>query len=86
MKKKNKKNRVRKTKNNIFFRMTAIISTIIFVIFGIMLYMLDMIPFKYLIIFYYLHLYLKILKIKLELVHLYFYYYLVLYLDLVLSI
>ena len=52
MKKKNKKNRVRKTKNNIFFRMTAIISTIIFVIFGIMLYMLDMIPFKYLIIFY----------------------------------
>lgn len=52
MKKKNKKNRVRKTKNNIFFRMIAIISTIIFVIFGIMLYMLDMIPFKYLIIFY----------------------------------
>lgn len=52
MKKNNKKNRVRKTKNNIFFRMIAIISTIIFVIFGIMLYMLDMIPFKYLIIFY----------------------------------
>lgn len=52
MKKNNKKNRVRKTKNNIFFRIIAIISTIIFVIFGIMLYMLDMIPFKYLIIFY----------------------------------
>ena len=52
MKKNNKKNRVRKTKNNIFFRIIAIISTIIFVIFGIMLYILDMIPFKYLIIFY----------------------------------
>ena len=52
MKKNNKKNRVRKTKHNIFFRIIAIISTIIFVIFGIMLYMLDMIPFKYLIIFY----------------------------------
>lgn len=52
MKKNNKKNSVRKTKNNIFFRIIAIISTIIFVIFGIMLYMLDMIPFKYLIIFY----------------------------------
>lgn len=52
MKKNNKKNRVRKTKNNIYFRIIAIISTIIFVIFGIMLYMLDMIPFKYLIIFY----------------------------------
>lgn len=52
MKKNNKKSRVRKNKNNIFFRIIAIISTIIFVIFGIMLYMLDMIPFKYLIIFY----------------------------------
>ena len=52
MKKNNKKNRVRKTKNNIFFKVIAIISTIVFVIFGIMLYMLDMIPFKYLIIFY----------------------------------
>ena len=49
-----KKNRRKRSKNKgiWFFRAVAIISTIIFVIFGIMLYMLDMIPFKYLIIFY----------------------------------
>lgn len=35
-----------------FFRAIAIISIIIFIVFGIMLYVLDMIPFKYLIIFY----------------------------------
>lgn len=49
-----KKNRRKRSKNKgiWFFRAVAIISTIVFVIFGIMLYMLDMIPFKYLIIFY----------------------------------
>lgn len=49
-----KKNR-RKRSNNKgiwFFRAVAIISIIIFIVFGIMLYVLDMIPFKYLIIFY----------------------------------
>lgn len=34
------------------FRTIAILSIIIFIVFGIMLYVLDMIPFKYLIIFY----------------------------------
>ena len=49
-----KKNR-RKRSNNKgiwFFRTIAIISTIIFIVFGIMLYVLDMIPIKYLAIFY----------------------------------
>ena len=49
-----KKNRRKRSKNKgiWFFRAVAIISIIIFIIFGIMLYVLDMIPFKYLIIFY----------------------------------
>lgn len=49
-----KKNRRKRSKNKgiWFFRAVAIISTIIFIVFGIMLYVLDMIPFKYLIIFY----------------------------------
>lgn len=48
-----KNNRKRKSGKGIwFFRTIAIISTIIFIVFGIMLYVLDMIPFKYLIIFY----------------------------------
>ena len=49
-----KKNRRKRSKNKgiWFFRAIAIISIIIFIVFGIMLYVLDMIPFKYLIIFY----------------------------------
>lgn len=49
-----KKNRRKRSKNKgiWFFRAVAIISIIIFIVFGIMLYVLDMIPFKYLIIFY----------------------------------
>lgn len=49
-----KKNRRKRSKNKStwFFRVIAIISIIIFIVFGIMLYVLDMIPFKYLIIFY----------------------------------
>ena len=48
-----KNNRKRKSGKGIwFFRTIAIISTLIFIVFGIMLYVLDMIPFKYLIIFY----------------------------------
>lgn len=49
-----KKNRRKRSKNKgiWFFRVIAIISIIIFIVFGIMLYILDMIPFKYLIIFY----------------------------------
>lgn len=49
-----KKNNRKRSKNKgiWFFRTIAIISTIIFIVFGIMLYVLDMIPFKYLIIFY----------------------------------
>lgn len=50
MKKKSRKRS--KDKGIWFFRTIAIISIIIFIIFGIMLYILDMIPFKYLIIFY----------------------------------
>lgn len=50
MKKKNK--RKIKNKGNWFFRTIAIISIIIFVVFSIMLYVLDMIPFKFLVIFY----------------------------------
>ena len=49
-----KKNRRKRSKNKStwFFRVIAIISIIIFIVFGIMLYVLDMIPFKFLIIFY----------------------------------
>lgn len=48
-----KNNRKRKSGKGIwFFRTIAIISTIIFIVFGIMLYVLDMIPIKYLAIFY----------------------------------
>ena len=49
-----KKNRRKRSKNKgiWFFRAIAIISIIVFIVFGIMLYVLDMIPFKYLIIFY----------------------------------
>lgn len=49
-----KKNRRKRSKNKgiWFFRVIAIISIIIFIVFGIMLYVLDMIPFKFLIIFY----------------------------------
>lgn len=49
-----KKNDRKRSKNKgiWFFRTIAIISIIIFIVFGIMLYVLDMIPFKYLIIFY----------------------------------
>ncbi len=49
-----KKNRRKRSKNKgiWFFRTIAILSIIIFIVFGIMLYVLDMIPFKYLIIFY----------------------------------
>ena len=49
-----RKNRRKRSKNKgiWFFRAIAIISIIIFIVFGIMLYVLDMIPFKYLIIFY----------------------------------
>ena len=49
-----KKNRRKRSKNKgiWFFRAIAIISIIIFIVFGIILYVLDMIPFKYLIIFY----------------------------------
>lgn len=49
-----KKDKRKRSKNKgiWFFRTIAIISIIIFIVFGIMLYVLDMIPFKYLIIFY----------------------------------
>lgn len=49
-----KKDKRKRSKNKgiWFFRAIAIISIIIFIVFGIMLYVLDMIPFKYLIIFY----------------------------------
>ena len=49
-----KKDRRKRSKNKgiWFFRTIAILSIIIFIVFGIMLYVLDMIPFKYLIIFY----------------------------------
>lgn len=49
-----KKDKRKRSKNKgiWFFRTIAILSIIIFIIFGIMLYVLDMIPFKYLIIFY----------------------------------
>ena len=63
-----KKDKRKRSKNKgiWFFRTIAILSIIIFIVFGIMLYVLDMIPFKYLIIFYivfgllYLYLYLFI--------------------------
>lgn len=49
-----KKDKRKRSKNKgiWFFRTIAILSIIIFIVFGIMLYVLDMIPFKYLIIFY----------------------------------
>lgn len=49
-----KKDKRKRSKNKgiWFFRTIAILSIIIFIVFGIMLYILDMIPFKYLIIFY----------------------------------
>lgn len=50
--KKNRRRKSSKNKSTWFFRVIAIISIIIFIVFGIMLYVLDMIPFKFLIIFY----------------------------------
>lgn len=49
-----KKNRRKRSKDKgiWFFRTIAILSIIVFLVFGIMLYVLDMIPIKYLIIFY----------------------------------
>ena len=49
-----KKDKRKRSKNKgiWFFRTIAILSIIIFIVFGIMLYVLDIIPFKYLIIFY----------------------------------
>lgn len=52
MSKKNRKRRSRKNKNKLIFKIIAVISTLIFIIFSILLYVLDMVPFKYLIIFY----------------------------------
>lgn len=50
--KKNRRRKSSKNKSTWFFRVIAIISIIVFLVFGIMLYVLDMIPFKFLIIFY----------------------------------
>lgn len=50
--KKNRRRKSSKNKSTWFFRVIAIISIIIFLVFGVMLYVLDMIPFKFLIIFY----------------------------------
>ena len=52
MKKRKKDKRNRSKKNNIFFKITAVISLIIFIAFSVLLYILGMIPGKYLIIFY----------------------------------
>lgn len=52
MKKKNKRNRKNKSVSTHIFRTISVVSLLIFVIFSIMLYILDMIPFKYLMIFY----------------------------------
>lgn len=52
MKKKNKRNRKNKSVSTHIFRVISVASVLIFIIFSIMLYILDMIPFKYLMIFY----------------------------------
>lgn len=52
MKKKNKRNRKNKSVSTHIFRTISVVSLLIFIIFSIMLYILDMIPFKYLMIFY----------------------------------
>lgn len=52
MKKKSKRNRKNKSVSTHIFRVISVVSMLIFIIFSIMLYILDMIPFKYLMIFY----------------------------------